>query len=412
MTAVPREHPEPVDRFEPGTGSGLSAILEVAVPRVREWAGPALEALVLSGSHATGEAAWAEHLGRRVSLSDLDLYAVLRDEAAARAAARRRTTAEPPDAALRAAGLAGPFEVAFVTRAGLARMPASPGTVELVRSGRVLDGDPALLAGLPPRSPAEIGLEERRLLLENRAFELLWAWLAWGPGLAGLRARHAVHKTALELAAARTLMAGELPGTLAERVARARALGAPAGTPSWLAGAWEAFEPVWGEALAARAGLARALDEAAFRREWRTVARAWASLWWAHAPGAGPASDPWALALAAAAREPLRRRLRRALEPAPRAWQAAGSPAARAAGGLGPRLARALEGSPTLRLHGSAATLILAAAQSAGEPALPLGALRALRRLGVTGRAPFAEAAALALAAWGRPAPGAPEGRR
>src|SRR5262249_12067536 len=133
-------------------------------------------------------------------------------------------------------GVLAPVEVAFVTFAGLARMPARPGTVELSRSGRVVAGDPGALARLPRWQPGAIGADERLLLLENRAFELLWADAAWTRGAtdAGLRlrARHAILKTALELAAARTLARGELPEGAAARVARARELGAPAGAPS------------------------------------------------------------------------------------------------------------------------------------------------------------------------------------
>src|SRR5262249_43088207 len=135
-------------------------------------------------------------------------------------------------------GVLAPVEVAFVTLAGLARMPARPGTVELSRSGRVVAGDRGALARLPRWEPGGIDAEERLLLLENRAFELLWADASWpgSPEDAGLRlrARHAVLKTALELAAARTLSHGELPEGAAARVARARELGVPAGSPSWL----------------------------------------------------------------------------------------------------------------------------------------------------------------------------------
>jgi len=46
--------------------------------------------------------------------------------------------------------------------------------------------------------------------------------------------------------------------------------------------------------------------------------------------------------------------------------------------------------------------LLLAAAQAAGEPRLPAGALRALRQLGITRAARFAEAARESLLAWDR----------
>ena len=127
MNAVPREHPEPVDRFAPGTGSDVSALLGPPIERVVERAGPGLEALLLSGSHATGEAVWVERDGRPVTFSDLDLYAVMRDEASA-AAARARAAASPLASPLerQAWGLSAPIEVAWVTAPGLARMPARP----------------------------------------------------------------------------------------------------------------------------------------------------------------------------------------------------------------------------------------------------------------------------------------------
>jgi predicted nucleotidyltransferase len=166
-----------VDRFAPGTGFELSAALRPALARAVERAGPGLESLILSGSHATGEAVWAELDGHRVSLSDVDLYAIMRDEAAA---ARARNGAPlASERERREWGVLAPVEVAFVTLHGLARMPARPGTVELARAGRVVAGDPGTLARVPRWQPEAIGAEERLLLLENRAFELLWADAAW-----------------------------------------------------------------------------------------------------------------------------------------------------------------------------------------------------------------------------------------
>ena len=63
----------------------------------------------------------------------------------------------------------------------------------------------------------------------------------------------------------------------------------------------------------------------------------------------------------------------------------------------------AAAGTPQLRLHGVGVVLVLAAAQSPGEPALPAGALHALRRLGFPRLASFDVAARVALCAWGRP---------
>ena len=403
VPGVPEEPQEPEARFAPGTGFEVSGALRPLLQRVAERAGPELEALILSGSHATGEAVWTPLEGRMVSLSDVDLYAVMRTEAAAARAGRSAVVSARERQAW---GLLAPVEVAFVTLAGLARMPARPGTVELARSGRVVAGDAGVLARLPRWQPAAIDAEERLLLLENRAFELLWADAAWagnGPAAVAadapprLRARHAVLKAALELAAARTLVEGELAVSAEARVARASALGSPAGhphagPPSWLAGAWEGLAPVWQDALAWRRGGARLVSDEVEAASWHAVNRAWCVAWWAEAPRGAP-SDPWERCLALAARGSLARRLRRSLRPV-------------GAGAGGPhlleRLQRATAGTPAQRIHGSATVLMLAAAQGAGVPGLPAGALRALRALGVTRADRFVDAARETLVAWDR----------
>jgi hypothetical protein len=400
-----------VHRWVPGTGSGLSEILACVLPSVRAAAGDALEAVVLSGSHATGEAVWASHDGQRVSLSDLDLYVILRDEAAVPGA--RRSLRLPPADVLLHAGLAGPAEAGFVTLEGLARMSARPGTVELARSARVIEGDPGLLARLPRWEPGAITQEERLRLLENRAFELLWARLIGSSGLDGLRAQHAVLKCALDLAASRALDRGELPASAAARVSLAIALGEPAGSPSWLAGAWPGLAPLWRAAVAWREGAAVACSHDAFRADWRAAARGWAAAWWTETAPNSTSGEPFARALEAAARGSLARRLRHAMRPLP-GWPAAQALAHRLAssGGDGSRRAQggspllhATAGTPELRLHGVAAVLVLAAAQAAGEPALPAGALHALRRLGLPRLRSFDDVARVALCAWGRPLP-------
>jgi hypothetical protein len=268
----------------------------------------------------------------------------------------------------------------------------------------VLWGDDTLPGRLPHWDPAAIPAEERLLLLENRAFELLWASEAAGrPGaatpanpaaaVAALRARHAVLKTALDLAAVRTLGRGELPAGAALRVARARELGAPGQPPSWLEGAWDGLDALWREALAWRGGPARALTADAAGLEWRAAARAWSAMWWAEREGARAPRDPWERALATAARAPLARRVRRAL--------AAPGGGSDARGALA-QVRHALAGTPEHRIHGSATVLVLAAAQSPREPRLSAGALRALRHLGVTRSPEFATAAAAVVRAWDR----------
>src|SRR6266571_7420642 len=79
--------------------------LEAWIALARDWAGPGRLAVVVSGSHASGEAVWAPGPRGPVSLSDLDLYVVVRDRRAQRAAEararawRRGGAREPPAAA-------------------------------------------------------------------------------------------------------------------------------------------------------------------------------------------------------------------------------------------------------------------------------------------------------------------------
>ncbi len=354
---------EPVSSRMEHTGSRASTVLDACVRRASAWAGESLRALILSGSHASGEAVWAEVNGVAVSLSDVDLYAVLGDDDACRAAAAR-ASADRARGAARVAGLAAPLEVAFLTEPGLARFPARPATLELRRHGRVVAGDPAVLERLPHWRAQDVSHEETLLLIENRAFELLLAepGATSGDRLTRLLARHAVLKVALDLAGAAALEAGEWPDGAAARLAwwRSRRAGEP--RPE------SALEPVWPAALAWRAGAVEALDPAAADAEWRTVARAWCTAWLAHAP-LGPPADPWRRVAALAARAPLRRRLRQAL-------------AFRARTGSGPallaRLAYAIAGTPQHRVHAAAGVLLLAAAAPPDD-----ASARALARLGV-----------------------------
>ena len=350
---------------KPPSATGVSAaaaasLLEGWIALAREWAGTSCLALIVSGSHARGDAVWAAPAGRPVSLSDLDLYAVVPGRAARRAARRRAAAGRTGLARrLEALGLAGAFEVAFLTPRDLATLPARPGTLELKRHGRVLTGDPAWLARVPDWSARDVSAEEALLLLENRAFELLDAW----PGhdregnLARLAARHAVLKTALDLAGVACLAAGEYPDDAAARVAHARTRGP-----------WDP-EPPWEAALAWRAGRVVPLPHAEAGREWEATAAAWVALWrdrvtarTGTAPMRGDArGGAWATARAAARRASLKRRARQALF-------------FRARSGAGPGLLERARfwarGTPQHRLGASAAVL-LAHATSAGPEHRP-----------------------------------------
>jgi predicted nucleotidyltransferase len=376
--------PSPSDR----TGSPASgpAPLDHAIALARSWAGEERLATIVAGSHADGSAVWTRDEGRPVSLSDLDLYVVMpsersRDAARARAAADRAGLA----ARLLAIGFAAPLEVGFHTPPDLERLPARPGTLELRRRGRVVEGDPSWLARVPAWEAREVSGEEVLLLLENRGFELLWAesMPADGRALTALRRRHAVLKAALDLAAVITLAAGEYPETAAARVAWARSRRERARTP----------EPPWDEALAWRAGEVRALEPALAEAERVRTVRAWVAVW-RSLSGAGAGGDPFRAARGLARRARLRRRLRWGVLP--------GSPEAR----LEPWTRRARlapAGTPRHRLHAAAAAhLVLESAAGAGaDRALERDYRRTMRALGAPAADP-ARAARGLVEAWDR----------
>lgn len=342
--------------------AGAPDPLAAPMALVDSWAGGAL-ALIVGGSHASGSAAWTSLDGRRVCLSDLDVYAVVPDRARQRAAvARARAGRDGLRRRLLDRGFAAPLEASFLLPEDLARLPARPATLELARHGLVYRGDAAWLGRVPRWRPAEVSAEETQLLLENRAFELLLAW----PGLAGpaplprLLARHAVLKCALDVVRVEALSRGEYPDGAVALVAWARRGPVAPGLDTLLEAA-----------LAWRAGEIRALETDAARREWRAAVGAWSALW---RERVGPDG---ADALRHARRARLRRRLRRAVAGEDRS-------------GLGPslahRLRHALRGTPQHRVDAAAAILLLAAdadPADRAEPSLPAAAARALAVLGV-----------------------------
>ena len=345
---------------------------------------------MVGGSHASGSGVWVALGGREFCLSDLDVYAVVRDRAAQRAAETRARADRP---GLRARlldwGLAAPLEVAFLVPADLACLPARPATLELARYGLVIAGDPAWRDRVPRWEPVDVSREEIQLLHENRAFELLLAWpsLAARVSLARLQARHAVLKCVLDVVRVEALSRGEYPDGPRALVEWAGRSGCSA-----LGGCGRAaFLVLLETAVAWRAGQVGALDADGARDEWRTVVAAWVATWQARV---GPSYDD---AIRGARRARLRRRLRRALS-----WPARS--------GLGPplgeRLRYALCGTPQHRVNASAALLLLAAAAegwSGAGPPLPALAQRSLAVLGVVpaaARADWAAAARAVVGAW------------
>jgi len=351
------------------------------------WAGGAL-ALIVGGSHASGEAVWAEAEGRRLSLSDLDVYAIVPDRTAQRMAIRRmRADQAGLRARLLSWGMAAPLEVAFLVPRDLGRLAARPATLELKRRGRVAKGDASWLGRVPDWRPADVSEEEIRLLLENRAFDLLACRPDGSVGLAALQARHAWLKCALDLVRVEALFDGAWIG----EAASLPAWSGRSGRPLLPALAAPRFRSLLDTALAWRSGRVDAIDPAAARCEWQAVVEAWAAVW---RERVGPSL---ADALRSARRAPLRRRLRCAL-----LWPA------RSGRGPSPasRLLHALRGTPQHRVNAAAAILLLrAAGAEGGETAIPRDARRALAALGVVepqALADWSRAARAVVCAWDR----------
>lgn len=389
---------EPVGEHA-SAGSAVFRVPNVPIEGIRRRAAGALEALLLSGSHASGEASWANIEGRAVCLSDLDLYAILRTEAACDAARASRWTDEERSS-LHRAGVVAPVEVAFLTREGLARLPARPGTLALRAHGRLLWGDAAVLSRVPDHPAAAIDSEERLALLENRGAELLGAWRATEgthPPVERAVARHATLKAALEVAGLLCLESDRWPTTAAERVreAEARLRSRPwAGGAVGMVSSAEALAALWHEALEWRRAGGSVGSPQTAGAKWREVVRAWCAMWWRLVAPSDPGHDgAWGAIQQVAARGSWPHRVRRALVWRPRA----GGSASR----LG-HLRYARAGTPVHRLMGSVTTLLFAAGSAEAKPALPSGALRLLDTLGILRSRTWEDAAREAQGHWAR----------
>jgi len=355
---------------------------------------------VLGGSQARGEGVWVERSGRWRCLSDLDLHVVVAD-GAARARAERAAAAGRAAllARLEDLGLAGPLDVGFHTPAEWKETPARPATLELRRSGRTLAGDPQWIERLPAWTPADVPAEERRLLLENRAFDLIasrWAPAAGEASAGFLLACHAQYKCALDLAAIERLAAGAYEPGAGARVRAAREARAAAGLGD--------EEPAWEGALAWLAG--RVPEPAARDADWWRVARGWVAAW---VRASGERANPGAfenVALASARRARFRRRLRLAVAPEMRRGHRPP---------LAARLGRTLVGTPQHRLNASAGAFLAAqcAAQARPEESAAIHArlARVLARLGaVRAGGDDADTARALVATWNRWVMGGPRG--
>ncbi len=296
--------------------------------RIEEATGP-LKAVLLGGSLARGEGTvWRGRGGPRV-LSDIDLVFVTANEGArdrGRAIApyvARGLTRRLPDRAED-----GAVDLGVYAPGDLVHMGPRPGTLELVRSGRVLAGPHDATAGLPALEEKDVPREEAIVLLENRGIELLLAW----PGDAGpgettrhLNALYAGLKAWLDGAFAFVVAHGRCPANVEARQAALEAL--------TVEGRSEVLRAVLPDSLPGVAfwsGMKLAPDPAAIalrlrvrdpenvvalaRRGWSEGARAWLGFYRAlGALDARGSRVPGVAGLArhAAHRARLRRRLRR-----------------------------------------------------------------------------------------------------
>ncbi len=390
-TTLTRTTEEPAVTDRPTAGSSAASPWAPVVSRILAACGRDLRALVLGGSHATGDAVWAAVDGRAGSLSDLDLYVVMRDrESATRAAARAHADRAGLSTAAAACGLVAPLEPGFLAEAEWRALPARPATLELARAAVLLDGDAAVCASRPRPRPRDVGAEERLRLIENRAFELLEAFLLLDADepWARLRVRHATYKVAADFATVLALDSDEWPAGLEARIAWARGHLASAALGG-REGGWDApLGRLWDDAVRWRRNPTPG-DPTTARDDWYATARLWTTFWERLAPEPGIA-DPWRRAGAVSRRARWRRRLRLALRPEP----ATGAPSWTA------RLRYGWRGTPAHRVHASAAILLESASRSNGEPALPAGALHALAALGVTRARDWRAAARDAVRAW------------
>lgn len=363
-------------------GAGDPSTLDRALGLARDWAGPDPLALFLSGSHASREAVSAEVDGRRVLLSDVDVYGLMPDPAAVAAAnSRMKRARRGLREKLLGIGMAAPLEAAFFTLDQMQAMVPRPATLDLARHARVIAGEEKWKERIPRFGPRDISPEEIGLLHDNRGMELLYA-LAMSKHtdrLTRLQAHHATMKAGLDLAAVMCLNAGEYPDGAAARVALARGL-----RDQWLS-----EDMPWEEGVAWKLGQGELPDEAAQQEQHSRVVRGWVELW-RRMRGVEPDAVPWQAVIDSARRAPLKRRWREA-------WTFRG-----AGGGpsLASRLSHAGAGTPQHRLNASAAAILLWEADPDTTDSSAFE--RTLTALGVVRGVAGVEAATDVVRAWDR----------
>jgi hypothetical protein len=174
-----------------------------------------IASIFAGGSLGRGEVWAAQRDGDFEIYSDIDLYVVAQDAAAAQAI--RRKLRDVSD--LTAWGRFRPPDIGIYTRQDLAAQPLRPGTAELDTHHLMLYGDESIPRGLSNRSAAQIAPEEALYLLENRVLELTAPWLSIAPPQYGLFSALKAH---LDVYSAHAIVDGTFACTLTERAERFR----------------------------------------------------------------------------------------------------------------------------------------------------------------------------------------------
>ena len=163
----------PATCTDPRKNDFYGTLLERTVRGLVETLGEdSLEAVLLIGAPARGEATVVDTPDGFLSLSDIDLVCVS-SAWADPAVLRSRLSPWQRDLNEELRPLSKGVDVGIRTRADLGSLPALISTYEMLRSPAVLWGDPGILESLPALSVREIPLAESLTLLHNRIVEVL-----------------------------------------------------------------------------------------------------------------------------------------------------------------------------------------------------------------------------------------------
>lgn len=161
----------PTTAADPRKDEFYGALLERAVRGLVETLGEeSLEAVLLIGAPARGEATVVDTPDGLYSLSDIDLMCV---SSAPAGALRPRVASLQSALNEELRPLSKGIDVSVRTRADIASLPPLIATYEMLRSPAVIWGDPGILKSLPTMSVDEIPPAEGLRLLHNRIVEVL-----------------------------------------------------------------------------------------------------------------------------------------------------------------------------------------------------------------------------------------------